>query len=236
VADVEPAPTGPLDDPVRAALLGPHAHLAQRHGRAIRYEPDVAPFLAEPHSPDEWDDVAALIGDGHGVVPAFSTLEPPTGLEIGMFLPGVQMVGETVAGRPDPDVVHLGPDHVPAMLDLVARTRPGPLGRRTVEMGTYLGLVEDGALIAMAGERLHPPGYTEISAVCTDAAHRGRGLATRLVLAVAAGIRDRGEVPFLHTAADNTTAIRLYEHLGFRLRARPDFVALTVPSDAPARI
>ena len=87
----------------------------------------------------------------------------------------------------------------------------------------------------MAGERLHPPGYTEISAVCTDADHRGRGLATRLVFAVAAGIRARGEVPFLHAAADNTTAIRLYEHLGFRLRARPDFVALTVPSDVAAR-
>ena len=63
----------------------------------------------------------------------------------------------------------------------------------------------------------------------------GRGLATRLVLAVAAGIRARGEVPFLHAAADNTSAIRLYEQLGFRLRARPDFVALTVPSDVPAR-
>jgi ribosomal protein S18 acetylase RimI-like enzyme len=235
VSGVEPAPTGPLDDPVRAALLGPHAHLAQRHGHALRYEPDVSPFLAEPHSPGEWDDVPALIGDGHVVVPAFSTLEPPAGLEIGMFLPGVQMVGETVAGRPDPDVVRLGREDVPAMLDLVARTRPGPFGRRTIEMGTYLGLVEDGVLIAMAGERLHPPGYTEISAVCTDAAHRGRGLGTRLVLAVAAGIRDRGEVPFLHAAADNTTAIRLYEHLGFRLRARPDFVALTVPSDVPAR-
>jgi ribosomal protein S18 acetylase RimI-like enzyme len=232
---VAPAATGPLDDPVRAALLGPHAHLAQRHGNAIRYQPDVSPFLAEPHGGDEWDDVAALVGDGRSVVPAFAPLDPPAPLEIGMFLPGVQMVGDAVAGRPDPEAVRLGPDDVPAMLALVARTRPGPFGSRTVEMGTYLGFVEDGVLIAMAGERLHPPGYTEISAVCTDAAHRGRGLATRLVLAVAAGIRARGEVPFLHAAADNTTAIRLYEHLGFRLRARPDFVALTVPSDVAAR-
>ena len=53
----------------------------------------------------------------------------------------------------------------------------------------------------MAGERLHPPGWTEISAVCTDPAFRGQGLASRLVLAVAAGIRARGETPFLHTAA-----------------------------------
>ncbi|WP_433782406.1 GNAT family N-acetyltransferase [Actinomycetospora sp. CA-101289] len=229
------AATGPLDDPVRAALLGPHAHLAERHGEALRYEPDVSPFLAAPHDPQEWDDVAALIGDGHAVVPAFAPLDPPAGFAIGMSLPGVQMVGDEVAVRADDDLVRLGPEDVPAMRDLVARTRPGPFGPRTIEMGTYLGVVTDGRLLAMAGERLHPPGYTEISAVCTDAAHRGRGLATRLVLAVAAGIRARGEVPFLHAAADNAPAIRLYEQLGFRLRARPDFVALTVPSDVPAR-
>lgn len=236
-AEVAPARTGPLDEPVRASLLGPHRHLAQGHGDALRYAPDVAPFLAEPRTPEEWDDVAALIGDGRAVIPAFSPLAP-IGLEVGMVLPGVQMIGAdlpAVPARPDPDVVRLGPDDVPAMRELVARTRPGPFLARTLAMGTYLGVVEDGALVAMAGERLHPPGYTEISAVCTDAAHRGRGLATRLVLAVTAGVRERGEVPFLHAAADNTAAIALYEHLGFRLRARPDFVAVSVPSDVPAR-
>ncbi|WP_345412034.1 GNAT family N-acetyltransferase [Actinomycetospora chlora] len=230
-----PAPTGPLDEPVRTALRGAHAHLAEGVGSAVRYRPDVAPFLAEPRVAAEWADVATLVGPGHDtVVPAFGTLAP-TGLEIGWVLPGVQMVGDAVEGRPYPDLVRLGPADVPAMRALVARTRPGPFGPRTVEMGTYLGVVDDGELVAMAGERLHPPGYTEISAVCTDAAYRGRGLGTRLVLAVAAGIRDRGEVPFLHAAADNVTAIRLYDELGFRVRARPDFVALTVPSTTPAR-
>lgn len=230
-----PPSAHPLDDPVRAALLGPHAHLARGHGDALRYDPDVAPFLAQPRSTDEWDDVAALVGPGGDtVVPVFGDVAP-VGLELGRVLPGVQMVGDAVAVRADDDLVRLGPDDVPAMRALVARTRPGPFGPRTVEMGTYLGVVDDGRLVAMAGERLHPPGYTEISAVCTDAGYRGRGLATRLVLAVAAGVRARGEVPFLHAAADNTPAIRLYEQLGFRLRARPDFVALTVPSDVPAR-
>jgi ribosomal protein S18 acetylase RimI-like enzyme len=231
---VAPTATAPLDDPVRAALFGPHAHLAQGHGDALRYDPDVAPFLAPPRTAREWDDVVALIGDGRAVIPAFSPLDP-LGLEVGMVLPGVQMVGDAVAVRADDDLVRLGPDDVPAMRALVTRTRPGPLGPRAIEMGTYLGVVADGRLVAMAGERLHPPGYTEISAVCTDEAYRGRGLATRLVLAVAAGVRARGEVPFLHAAADNTPAIRLYEQLGFRLRARPDFVALTVPGDVAAR-
>jgi predicted GNAT family acetyltransferase len=41
-------------------------------------------------------------------------------------------------------------------------------------------------------------------------------LGTRLVLAVAVGIRERGETPFLHVVASNTNAVRLYESLGFR--------------------
>ncbi len=93
-------------------------------------------------------------------------------------------------------------------------------------MGTYLGIRRDGELVAMAGERLHPPGWTEISAVCTYERFRGRGLGTRLVLAVAAGIRERGETPLLHAAASNVNAIRLYESLGFALRRHTRFVAL----------
>ncbi|WP_408996793.1 GNAT family N-acetyltransferase, partial [Streptomyces scabiei] len=135
-----------------------------------------------------------------------------------------------------------GPADVPEILDLVARTAPGPFLKRTVELGTCLGIRDRGRLIAMAGERsemgvppaggwgrIHPPGWTEISAVCTDPHHRGRGLATRLVRAVAAGIRDRGETPFLHAAADNVTAIRLYESIGFTLRRRSTTVAVRSP-------
>nr|WP_281372984.1 GNAT family N-acetyltransferase [Kineococcus aurantiacus] len=115
------------------------------------------------------------------------------------------------------------------MLDLVARTRPGPFGRRTRLLGTYLGVREDGRLLAMAGERLRLGSATEISAVCTDPAARGRGLATTLVRAVAQGVRDRGELPFLHAAAQNTRAIGLYEHLGFTLRRTLQFATVRTP-------
>jgi predicted GNAT family acetyltransferase len=67
----------------------------------------------------------------------------------------------------------------------------------------------------MGGQRFHPPGYVEISAVCTDPAYRGQGLATRLIRAIAAGIQRTGDRPFLHASATNTNAIRLYESLGF---------------------
>ncbi len=225
----------PLDNPARAALLGPHAHLAQRHGQVLRYPPDVTPWHAIPDEPDAaaWADLAMLTGPGGVGAFAGAPAETPPDWERVMLIPGVQLVDAGLRAEPDPEAVPLGPADVPEMLALVERTAPGPFAARTIEMGRYLGVRRAGRLIAMAGERLHPPGWTEISAVCTDAEHRGHGLATRLVRAVAAGIRDRGETPFLHAAADNTAAVRLYESLGFALRSHLDFVALRAPATAP---
>jgi ribosomal protein S18 acetylase RimI-like enzyme len=227
----------PLDNPVRSSLLGPHARFAERRGGVLRYLPSMSPFAALPDQPDDgdWADAAALAGPG-GMVPlAGVTIPPPAGWKVVLHIPGVQLVDAGVEAVPDAEAVPLGAPDVPQMLDLVARTEPGPFLPRTVELGTYLGIRRGGALVAMAGERLHPPGWTEISAVCTDGAYRGRGLATRLTLAVAAGIRARGETPFLHTAASNANAIRLYESLGFRFRRDVLFSAARVPLTGPAR-
>jgi ribosomal protein S18 acetylase RimI-like enzyme len=221
----------PLDNPVRASLTGPHARFAERRGAVLRYPPDVCRFLAMPDEPGpaDWADAAALVGPG-GLLPlAGVRSSPPDGWPVEFVGEGVQMTGDAVAGAADAEAVPLGPADVPEMLDLTGRTKPGPFLPRTVEMGSYLGIRRDGALVAMAGERLHPPGWTEISAVCTDAAWRGQGLGTRLVLAVAAGIRARGETPFLHAVATNVTAIRLYEELGFRLRRTTEFTQTRVP-------
>ncbi len=51
---------------------------------------------------------------------------------------------------------------------------PRPFPAAHGRAGTYLGIRRGGALVAMAGERLHPPGWTEISGVCTDESVRGR--------------------------------------------------------------
>ena len=229
--------THPLDNPARASLLGPHAHFSERLGEVLRYPSDVSPFLALPDAPDDatWADVATLVGPG-GLVPlAGVTTPPPAAWELTLDLDGVQLVDASVRPAADPEAVVLTAADVPEMLDLTARTKPGPFLPRTIELGTYLGIRRDGRLVAMAGERMHPPGWTEISAVCTDESVRGQGLAGRLVLAVAAGIRDRGDTPFLHAAATNTNAIRLYESLGFALRKRVSFRAARVPENVPVR-
>jgi ribosomal protein S18 acetylase RimI-like enzyme len=231
-AQTSPSGSHPLDNPAYASLTGPHAHFAVHRGRALRYPADVSPFIALPDNPDaqDWADLAALVGPGE-VVPLVGAGEPPAGWEIAFLGSGVQLVDESVVASPDEEAIRLTTADVPEMLALIDRTKPGPFLPRTIELGTYLGFRRHGALIAMAGERLHPPGWTEISAVCTDAAYRGQGLGTRLVHAVAHGIRQRGDTPMMHAAADNINAIRLYESLGFRLRRKVTFQAVRVPDD-----
>ncbi|MGW0895703.1 GNAT family N-acetyltransferase [Streptomyces goshikiensis] len=223
-----------LDNPVWAALTGPHAAFAEVSGLAARYHGDTTPFaaLADPEDPLAWADLAALAGPG---MPVWVTglLTPPPGWDTVATIPGVQLDGRAVRAVAAPDAVVLGPADVPELMELVELAKPGPFLARTVELGTYLGIRHEGRLVAMAGERMRPAGWSEISAVCTHPDHRGQGLAGRLIRAVAAAVRERGDSPFLHAAADNTRAVALYESMGFTLRRRPDFLGLRTPDKKP---
>ena len=132
-------------------------------------------------------------------------LELPDGWTVEMTLPCRQMVLPDTAGDRGDDaselLLVLGEDDVPEMLALVERTRPGPFARRTIELGSLPrrpGRRRRSSRWPVSG--MHPSGYTEISAVCTDADQRGRGLASRLVRALVRGIRGtrRNAVPAPH--------------------------------------
>jgi predicted GNAT family acetyltransferase len=169
------------------------------------------------------------------VITAGPTGAPPDGWATEFSGDGVQMTGEDVVAdggttRDRPRVGALGADDVEDMLALVALSRPGPFTRRTWELGGYVGVRERGRLVAMAGERMHPEGWGEISAVATHPDHRRRGLGELVVRAVAAGIIGRGDVPVLHAAAVNTGAIRLYRAMGFTVRRTIRFQAVRAPS------
>jgi predicted GNAT family acetyltransferase len=140
------------------------------------------------------------------------------------------MVATERIGESDDAFVVLGVNDVPEMLSLIARTEPGPFFARTHELGVYLGLRDREGLVAMAGERMRGPQFSEISAVCTDDRARRQGLATRLVRAVAAVIEARGDTPILHVVAENASAIRVYGALGFQTRAACDAMVLRAPA------
>ena len=222
-----------LDNPVWHALSGPQATVAERNGGALRFDPELAPFAGLPDEPTpaDWDALRALVGpDGLAVI-VRDTIDPPPDWETVFAAGGAQMVWDgdlgVGPGSKSPEVTVLTASDVPEMLDLVERTQPGPMRERTIELGTYLGIRSAGTLVAMGGVRMHPPGFTEISAVCTDEAHRGRGLAGVLVHCLVEEITARGETPCLHAVINNVGAIRLYEKLGFTLRRELPFAALS---------
>jgi predicted GNAT family acetyltransferase len=214
-----------IDNPVWAALTGPQACFAEAAGNAARFLPEIAPFaaLSDTSDPAAWRDLATITDFAVLTGPSIT---PHAGWEQVEVTSGVQMIGQSMSGVEDPEAVVLTEKDVPEMLDLVARAQPGPFLKRTIDLGRYLGIRDaDGRLIAMAGERFRMPGWTEVSAVCTDPAFRGKGLGARLTLAVAAGILARGELPFLHAVHDNENAIRLYGRLGFTHSADVIFAA-----------
>ncbi|GAA1094865.1 GNAT family N-acetyltransferase [Tsukamurella spumae] len=206
-----------LADPVNAALSGPHSRFRVRSGRIQRYHPEVSVFFGHPRelTGADYADIArlaerngtVLLRDRATPLPADWTVLERIGL--------VQYDGSAVETADEPEAVRLTAADVREMTALVERTKPGPFLPRTIDLGTYLGIRDsDGALVAMAGERMHPAGWTEISAVCTAPEARGRGLASRLIRAVGQGVRDRGDTPFLHTSDDNP-AQKLYDAMGF---------------------
>jgi predicted GNAT family acetyltransferase len=111
---------------------------------------------------------------------------------------------------------------------LARATEPGPWGDATHRFGDFYGVRIDGRLAAMAGERMKLPGLAEVSGVCVCPEFRGRGLAAALIRRVMRGMVERGDVPFLHSYAANDRAVRLYEGLGFRVRAPMEFTVLAL--------
>ncbi|MEI4270337.1 GNAT family N-acetyltransferase [Klenkia sp. LSe6-5] len=220
-----------LDDPVGASLTGAHAALARRRGRMATYPDDVAVFSAVPAdpTPQDWADLAQLLGPGTVAELFIAAAAPPPTWARLFELEGRQLVAPPAGGDPDPRVVELGPADAAEMLDLATRTRPGPFFARTGELGTFVGVRRGGRLVAMAGQRLRPPGWTEISAVCTADEARGQGLAGVLVHDLVRRTAARGDQAFLHVVEGNTAARALYRRLGFTERRTVVFRGYRVP-------
>lgn len=213
----------PLDRPVWNALTSHQAHLAlgEKSG-FLRFPADIEPFGAtRDNSVEQLSALAELMPlDGHVALFETGKIAAPPGF--------ATMIGEVcyqmTAERLDPPddafaIMALSEQDAPEMRALAELTQPGPFHARTHTLGGFVGVRENGRLIAMAGERLKLPGFTEISAVCTHPGAQGRGLAGALMRRVAAAIVARGEQLFLHVRPHNTGAIALYEKLGFRRRA-----------------
>jgi len=215
----------PLDRPVWNALTSRQAHLTVANGAAVRIDPSYGPFAAARDQGEEAQAALAATLNGPEDRLYVVELEPwpaPAGTRIVEHRNLVQMIAEG-ALPPAPDdrrIVLLDEQDAAEMAALARATEPGPWSSATHLYGDYYGIRIDGRLAAMAGERMLLPGLAELSGVATWPEFRGKGFAATLIARVLAGFTARGDTPFLHCFAENEGAIRLYEQLGFRHRAR----------------
>jgi ribosomal protein S18 acetylase RimI-like enzyme len=218
-----------LDNIVWHSLVGPQAGVAIGNDRVRRYAPGYSPLIGaiDGAAPD-LVALGAFCRPGEQFYLSGWSGVPPPGwrLDVDAFME--QYVWDAPS-PPDPELslARLDTAHVAQAMALVALTHPGPFAERTLELGEFYGLFDDGRLIAMAGERMHAGTLREVSAVCTHPEFQGRGLARRLMEQVVRGQLARGQTPFLHVMSYNATARALYERMGFRHHQRLGVRAIT---------
>jgi GNAT superfamily N-acetyltransferase len=226
MATPKPTSSAELDNPIWHSLLGPLHRFGESHGDTRWFPSSIAPFIAVPTAdtlPDldtaaerGWRDPAYFFG----VIP--HTL--PVGWRFTSISNVLQLLPPSDSLR-DPqtdageDIRELGEADRPAMLALTRIAFPVFFRERTAELGQYLGIFLEDRLMAMAGERIAVSGWQEISGVCTHPDFAGRGTARRLMRALLARHRQRGVATFLHVSEENLHARRLYESMGYVLRA-----------------
>ena len=204
------------------SLQHEQAPLAISSGKAKRFIPDVSSIIAfENNDRPDFEGLERISEAGEsmysigwsGQVPAGWLLEVDA--QVNELIWRGQLPDQAEDNVNEEKVIRLDQTHVTQMLELVVLTKPGPFSDRTIEMGDYFGIVENGQLIAMAGERLHAGRFREISGVCTRAGHTGRGLARMLMNKLIRLECERDQIPFLHVVEGNDHALDIYLRMGF---------------------
>jgi ribosomal protein S18 acetylase RimI-like enzyme len=229
-----------LDNPIWTSLTTTHAHLAigadTGQGLARRYPSDIGPLSAfrEPTA-KAYADLADIIPQGD-IAALFleNQPNPPEGWQLVRNGLLIQMICPTLPDQPhiSEPIIPLGPTDFPEMTTLATLTEPGPFRNQTASLGGFVGIRIDGRLIAIAGKRLSPTGFAEVSAVCTHPDFRGRGFAQALVTVVTRNIFAEGRLPFLTSFEANTGAIRVYRQAGYTLRRTFQLAVLKPPSES----
>jgi predicted GNAT family acetyltransferase len=211
-----------LDNPIWNALISNNAVFSTGNEQAKVFNREVAIFAGmKDNSESDLEHLAEILPNETPVILFTDKKINLARTWKNVFCePLTQMIfsDEITTQSADNQIQKLNPDHIPSMIELIAKTNPGPFFSRTIELGNYEGIFEDGQLVAMTGQRLRPDKYTEISAVCTHPDYSGKGYAGKLIRNQLYHIRQASRIPFLHTLATNYGAIRLYERLGFSLR------------------
>ncbi|MFE9425607.1 GNAT family N-acetyltransferase [Kitasatospora sp. NPDC006697] len=217
---------GDLDD-----LLWPHTSwytLADRGPVALLYAvgelPTVLLSAPGPHAPG----VAELLRAMLPVLPrrflahlperAADALAPD--YRVAHRVPMLRMALTSLSGATgDWHPAPLGPGDLADLLALFAEAYPGNwFDERMLATGHYVGIRQDGRLIATAGIHAHSADQrvAALGNVTTLPALRGQGAAAACVTALCRRLAASTDTIGLNVRADNPGAIDLYRRLGFR--------------------
>ena len=213
-----------LDNPAWYSLSESHRDLAIDYGTIKFYDPQFCPFGGFENSVDVSKALEqyASLTDNFFVVGKKPII--PNGLTLKNELVCLQMVADKNVERQGMDIITpLALQHREELFTLVNLVQPGYFRPGTAAMGDYFGIVKDGKLVAVAGERMKMNEFTEVSAIVTHPDHTGRGYAKQLTAHVMNNIFDQNKIPYLHVVEKNVGAINLYEKLGFKTRRRISF-------------
>ena len=216
--------TDKLDNPAWHSLNETHQSFAIGNDEIKFYQPQVCPFggINSKH-PDLISFFKNHLQLNSFFIIGDKPLETPD-LIIEIELICLQMVCSLpVEMQFSENSISLKEPHKKQLIDLVNLVQPGYFQEETLLMGDYYGIYENNQLVAAAGERMKMDGFTEISAVVTHSDFTGRGFAKQLVAHMANKNFEHDRVPYLHVAETNTTAVRLYEKLGFDIRRKISF-------------
>lgn len=217
-----------LDNPAWYALNTGNSNLAHGTQRVKFFDKDVAPFVGfDENSVENFDTLYELI-DQHEYISFVSPNKTsiPGKWKVLKHIPCLQMVHDGITRQLNADIMDLSYMHVPQMLELTQLTRPGPFLSRTIDFGPFQGIIENDKLVAMAGQRMAPLPYIEVTAVCTHPDHAGKGYARQLLMSQCNDVIAHGKIPFLHVRDDNHRAIKVYESVGFFTRTDIHFYML----------
>lgn len=220
-----------LDNPCWASLRSRHRAIARCVGDAARYPPEFAPFLGVASADaDTASAIASLVEPDETVYLIGMAPAPAEGWTLKAYEPLAQMACTAPLSMIDgPEVVELSETHRADALALTALVYPHYFRPRTMDMGRYFGIYQNGRLAAMIGERLGMDAHQEISAVCTHPDFNGRGYARRLLAFLSNDNLQRGRGPFLHVSHQNSRAKHLYQQMGYRHRRDIGFWSLRRP-------
>ena len=211
-----------LDNPAWNALISGNSNLAFGDDQVRYFDKDVSPFAAfAEYSGKNFAQLFEITPpDSYTLFVSPTEISIPSPWTLLHTIHGLQMVynGSAMPKEQHSVLLPLGEEHIAQMIELTKLTNPGPFAQRTIDFGHYRGIFQDGQLVAMAGQRLHPFNYAEVSAVCTRPGYTGRGYARQLLLQQVSRILSAGEIPFLHVKHDNYRAIKVYKGIGFEPR------------------